>query len=134
MITKRARPDNQSSRLKSEPVLALVILCVLISVVLLVILGVGPGREETTTSSSSHPHGAPSTRLGSSAPANTLVAERLTRAEAREILSFAGYQEVRGLRSDGTYFRATAVRFGNSWEVEIDPGTRQISRAPLAAR
>jgi hypothetical protein len=134
MITKRARPDIQTSRLKSETIFAIVVLCVLISAALLVILGVGPGREETITYSPSHSHGASSTRLSSSAPADALAAKRLTRAEARQILSLAGYQEVRGLRSDGTYFRATAVRFGNSWEVEIDPGTRLISRAPLSAR
>jgi hypothetical protein len=113
---------------------ALIILCMLISAALLVVSHFQPEDVETITSSPSPSRNRFSSSFGGTAPAAALERQGLTRSEAREILARAGYHDVRGFRSDGLYFRATAVRTGNSWEVEVDSYTQVIARAPLSAR
>lgn len=134
MDTKYAFAETHRARLGRRIIAATVTSCLLISVTLLTHSCFRPFSMQTSISSSPTVHGESSRRSSSFTPTYPVPVDRLSRAEARQILKSAGYQDVRGLREDGAYFRATAFRAGNGWEVEVDRSTRLIARAPYGTR
>ena len=100
--------EMRRSRLDRKIVAVAVTLCLLTSVAHLVFSAFRTGGGEDLVSYSSN--GQSSTPFNAARRTHGLPANRLGRAEARQILERAGYQEVRRFRSDGAYFRATAVR------------------------
>ncbi len=119
MNIKRERPNVKKSRLENEVILAVVILYVLLSAALLAIHHIQPTETETRTSSTSPSHealrGKPSDAKAQSGPTE------LSLVEVHALLARQGYQEIRGLRRDGLRYRATAIKGGKAWEVEVDP-------------
>ena len=128
MNAKRERPPIKKSRLENEVILAVVVLYVLLSGALLVIHHVQPEDAETETSSTSPSHGHFSTGAtdGAAAP----DAPELTQPQAHALLVRDSYQEIRGLRRDGDLYRATAIKAGKAWQVEVDATTHAIAATP----
>jgi hypothetical protein len=133
MNIKRARPEIQKSRLENEVILAVVILYVLLSAVLLAIHHVQPDNVETQTSSTSPSHGEFATAPARPSSGTNVAPAPVALTDAHQLLTRAGFQEVRGLRAGGTGFQATAIKEGQTWEVEVDAITQQITRVPQAA-
>lgn len=134
MNIKRVRPQIKKSQLENEVILAVVILYVLLSAVLLGIHHFQPKDTETQTSSTSPSHGDFAIATHAPAAAAAPAAEVLTLADAHQILTRDGFQEIRGTRAGGAGFQATAIKQGKTWEVEVDAATRQIKRTPQVAR
>jgi hypothetical protein len=126
MNIKRERRNIRKSRLENEVILAVVILYVLLSAALLALHHIQPTETETRTSLTSPSHealhgGKPSDAKAQSGPA------KLSLVETRALLTRQGYQEIRGLRRDGVRYRATAIKGGKAWEVEVDPVSHAIA-------
>jgi len=134
MNTKHAFKETPRVSHGRKIIGATVTSCLLISATILVQSWFRPSSVRSSISSSSTAHGDSSRRSPGRVPAYAMPLNRVSRAEARQILKRAGYQDVRGLREDGAYFRATASRAGNGWEVEVDRSTRLIARAPYGSR
>ena len=132
MNMKRERPNVRKSRLENEVILAVVILYVLLSAALLAIHHIQPTETETRTSSTSPSHEARHAGKPSDAQAQCGTAE-LSLVEAHALLIRQGYQEIRGLHRDGARYRATAIKGGKKWEVEVDPVSHGIAERVLDA-
>lgn len=131
MNTKRERPPIKKSQLENEVILSVVILYVLLSAALLVIHHLQPEDTETQTSSTSTSHGhfsSAATPQRATAP----VAAELSQVDAHALLTRQGYQEIRGLRREGGTYRASAIKAGKAWHVEVGAKSHAIN-ATVAA-
>ena len=126
MNIKRERPNVRKSRLENEVILAVVILYVLLSAVLLAVHHIQPTETETRTSSTSPSHEARHRDKPSDTEAQSGPVE-LSLAETHALLTRQGYQEIRGLRRDGVRYRATTIKGGKQWKVEVDPVSHAIA-------
>lgn len=125
MNTRITRPPAPKTSLENEVLVSVVLLYFVISSALLLIHHLQPEDAVTQSSSPSPSHagfhvsGAPS--AGPQAGA----------ANPQHWLAQAGYAEVRDLQWDGERWRATALKNGQRWALQIDPRP-VIVATPLA--
>lgn len=129
MNIKRPRPAIKKSQLENEVILAVVLLYVLLSAVMLVIHHIQPGNVETATSSTSPAHGELRVDAGIAPAAGDRIAP-LNLADISALLERDGYREIRELHAVES-FRASAIKDGKTWDLEVDPASGQITSTPL---
>ena len=72
-----------------------------------------------------------STAVSRATPKCSPAPAELSLVETHALLTRQGYQEIRGLRRDGVRYRATAIKGGKAWEVEVDPVSHGIAERVL---
>lgn len=113
MNAKPDRPPVKKTNLENEVLLSVVFLYFVISVALLLIHHLQPEGAVTLTSSPSPSHAG--FYVGEAA------GEAAEPAAIGTLIERAGYRNVRELRRDGDLWRATAVKDGQNWQLQIDP-------------
>lgn len=117
MNVKTDRPPLKKMSLENEVIISVVFLYFVISSALLLIHHLQPEGVVTLTSSPSPSHA--SFYVGDrTEPA---LAPSIEQDEVQAWIEHAGYREVRELRQDGNLWRATAVKDGQTWDLQIDP-------------
>lgn len=115
MNTRITRPPTPKTSLENEVLVSVVLLYFVISSALLLIHHLQPEDALTLTSSPSPSH------AGFHVSAAAAVGTQAKPADPRPWLAQAGYAEVRDLQWDGERWRATALKNGQRWALQIDP-------------
>jgi hypothetical protein len=118
MNVKADRPPLKKMSLENEVIISVVFLYFVISSALLLIHHLQPEDAVTLTSSPSPSHASFYVGDRRTEPA---LAPSIEQNEVQAWIEHAGYREVRDLRQDGKLWRATAVKDGQTWDLQIDP-------------
>jgi hypothetical protein len=129
MNAKPARPPIKKANLENEVILSVVFLYFVISSSLLLIHHLQPEDAVTLTSSPSPSHAG---FFVGAAPGAT-IEPAADPAAIGALLERAGYREVRDLRRDADLWRATAVKNGQRWDLQIDPRPVIVATPAAAA-
>ncbi len=119
MNTRITRSPTPRTSLENEVLASVVLLYFVISSALLLIHYLQPEDAVTETSSPSPSHAG--FHVGTVPVPPPAAGPQADPADPRPWLTQAGYTDVRDLQWDGERWRATALKNGQRWALQIDP-------------